>query len=65
MVASRHRSNTDPFCSLRSAVVAGELKDVPEEFQKGLKEGEINVKAMKSKEMEKVDAQDAEKIENE
>jgi len=38
---------------------------VPEEFQKGLKEGEINVKAMKSKEMEKVDAQDAEKIENE
>mmetsp|Transcript_16168 Transcript_16168/g.33156 ORF Transcript_16168/g.33156 Transcript_16168/m.33156 type:complete len:150 (+) Transcript_16168:79-528(+) len=33
--------------------VAGELKDVPKEFQKGIKEGEAESKAIKAKEAEK------------
>ena len=35
--------------------VAGELKDVPKEFQKGIKEGEEESKAMKAKQIEEVD----------
>ena len=39
--------------------VAGELKDVPEEFQKGMAEGESNTKAMKAKVMKKPLVEDA------
>lgn len=32
--------------------IAGELKEVPKEFQKGLEEGETNAKAMQAKNAE-------------
>lgn len=37
--------------------IAGELKEVPKEFQKGLEEGETNARAMKAKSMESVPAE--------
>ena len=42
--------------------IAGELKDVPLEFQKGLAEGEASAKAMKAKDAEKVDVKVDEKV---
>jgi sec-independent protein translocase protein TatA len=41
--------------------MAGELKEVPKEFQRGLEEGEIAAKAAKAKEM--VSAKEVEKVE--
>ena len=40
--------------------IAGELKEVPLEFQKGLAEGEASAKAMKAKDAEKVEAEKVE-----
>ena len=37
--------------------IAGELKEVPKEFQAGLAEGEASAKAMKASEMSNVDEQ--------
>jgi sec-independent protein translocase protein TatA len=43
--------------------IAGELKEVPKEFQKGLEEGEASVKTMKSQEAEKVEKVEEKKSE--
>ena len=37
--------------------IAGELKEVPKEFQAGMAEGEASAKAMKASEMSNVDEQ--------
>jgi sec-independent protein translocase protein TatA len=41
--------------------IAGELKEVPKEFQKGLEEGETNARATKAKSMEELPQEIAEK----
>ncbi|GMI31161.1 hypothetical protein TeGR_g5496 [Tetraparma gracilis] len=43
--------------------VAGELKEVPKEFQKGIREGEIESKAVKAKIVREEEAAEAEKVE--
>lgn len=42
----------------KEAAAWKELKNIPEEFQKGLEEGEIETRSKKAKVMEKVDQED-------
>ncbi|GKY96322.1 hypothetical protein MPSEU_000591900 [Mayamaea pseudoterrestris] len=44
--------------------MAGELKDVPKEFQKGLEEGEIQARATKAKNMEEIASEQVELAES-
>lgn len=37
--------------------IAGEFRDVPAEFKKGMEEGEINAKARNAKQMEDIDSE--------